>query len=142
MYNLNYLCNSMRLFRIDTGRKFIEYRKEDFSDEYYEKDLESLLENNPDSIINEEILLIGRQVTTNFNTRLDLIGLDRFGNTVIMELKRDRTPRDTFTRAYEEGFGTVLMDWQEKALSIFWESESPLTTRDVWIEINKVLDEG
>ena len=39
----------------------------------------------------------------------------------------------------KEGFRTVLREYQETALRILWESESPLTTKDVWIEVNRRL---
>lgn len=32
---------------------------------------------------------------------IDLLGIDRKGNTVVIELKRDRTPRDTLVQALE-----------------------------------------
>jgi len=92
----------MRLFRIDGDKKFVEYEVQDFKNEHLEGDLESLLEVNPDSILNDEALLvIGRQITTNFKTFLDILSLDRSGNTAIIELKRDRTPRETIAQALE-----------------------------------------
>ena len=39
----------------------------------------------------------------------------------------------------EDEFRTVLKDWEETALRILWESESPLITKDVWIEVNRRL---
>jgi RecB family endonuclease NucS len=41
-----------------------------------------------------EILVIGRQVASDFGGRIDLLGIDADGNLVIVELKRDRTPRE------------------------------------------------
>ena len=40
------------------------------------------------------ILIIGRQVRTDLGGFIDLLGVDRGGNVVVVELKRDRTPRD------------------------------------------------
>ena len=91
----------MRLFRVESDKKFIEYKVQDFKDEHREEDLEYLLESNPDAILDEEIMIIGRQVKTNFNTFLDLLGLDRTGNSAVIELKRDKTPRDTIAQALE-----------------------------------------
>jgi len=47
------------------------------------------------------ILIVGRQVTTNLNTYIDLIGIDREGNTAIIKLKRGSTPRETLAQALE-----------------------------------------
>ena len=78
----------MRLFRIDAGKRFVEYKVQDFKSEHLEEDLESLLEVNPDSLFEDEgLLILGRQVSTNFKTFLDILGLDRSGNTVIVELR-------------------------------------------------------
>lgn len=46
------------------------------------------------SLLDMEILIIGRQVTTDFGGRIDLLAINRQGDTTIIELKRDKTPRD------------------------------------------------
>lgn len=46
------------------------------------------------SMISDDLLVIGRQVRTDFEGYIDLLCLDYEGNTVIIELKRDRTPRE------------------------------------------------
>ena len=48
-----------------------------------------------------KILIIGRQVLTNLGSLIDLLGLDTFGNTVIIELKRGKTPRETVAQLLE-----------------------------------------
>lgn len=55
--------------------------------------LEGWIAKDP-SIIGLDVLVIGRQVITDFNGRIDILAMDREGALVIMELKRDRTPRD------------------------------------------------
>jgi hypothetical protein len=55
--------------------------------------LENWLEADP-SVSGMDLLLIGRQVHTPFGGRIDLLALDSAANTVILELKRGRTPRD------------------------------------------------
>ena len=60
----------------------------------------SWLEKNPESIVEDgALLIIGRQIATNLGSYIDLLALDREGNTAILELKRDRTPRDTIAQA-------------------------------------------
>jgi len=91
----------MRVFRIDDG-KFTEFVRTEFSLEHEEAVLEEWLEANPDGIVDgERLLLIGRQVTTNLRGFVDLMGIDRDGDVVVVELKRGRTPRDTLAQALE-----------------------------------------
>jgi hypothetical protein len=46
------------------------------------------------SILSDELLVIGRQVETAFGGLIDLLCIDRTGDLVIVELKRDKTPRE------------------------------------------------
>ena len=84
----------MRLFAISDDGDFTEYAQQDFKIEHQERILESWLEANPAAILHgEQLLVIGRQVTTNLKTFIDVLALDRYGSSVVVELKRDRTPR-------------------------------------------------
>jgi hypothetical protein len=92
----------MRLYRIKDDGKFTEYKEQIFKTEHSETTLESWLESNPDSIVEDgALLVIGRQVATTFGLFIDLLALDKNGNTAVVELKRDRTPRDTLAQALE-----------------------------------------
>ena len=92
----------MKLFTIDKDGKFVPFKEQGFKEENKDIDLEILLENNPEYFFeNSKILIIGRQVTTNLNTFIDLIGVDQLGNTVVIELKRDKTPRETLAQLIE-----------------------------------------
>jgi post-segregation antitoxin (ccd killing protein) len=93
---------AVRLFRMDEGDSFIEYEAHRFSDEHAEVVIEAWLERNSEYIVPDGgILVIGRQVTTNLGTTIDLLGVDRLGNVAVVELKRDKTPRDTLAQALE-----------------------------------------
>lgn len=46
------------------------------------------------SLLSNDLLVIGRQVETNFGGIIDLLCLDSSGDTSIIELKRDKTPRE------------------------------------------------
>lgn len=92
----------MKLFTIDKNGKFLQFKEQEFKEENKEIDLEILLEKNPEYFFdNSKILIIGRQVTTNLNTFIDLLGVDQFGNTVVIELKRAKTPRETLAQLIE-----------------------------------------
>ncbi|MGI5819535.1 MAG: hypothetical protein ACOX9R_15705 [Armatimonadota bacterium] len=45
-------------------------------------------------IIDTDLLVIGKEVTTDLGDRLDLLAIDPAGQLVVVELKKDQTPRD------------------------------------------------
>lgn len=60
-------------------------------------DLEERLEDwiaNDISIISSQLLVIGRQVETSYGGYIDILCVDENGDLVIIELKRDKTPRE------------------------------------------------
>jgi hypothetical protein len=90
------------VFEIQDNGRFLEYRKTPFEVNHEESILESWMESNPQGILEDgRILIVGRQVRTNLDKYIDLLGLDREGNAVVIELKRDRTPRDVVAQALE-----------------------------------------
>lgn len=58
-----------------------------------ESRLEQLILDGP-AILETELLLIGRQVLTGHGKFVDILGIDVDGTVHIVELKRDRTPRE------------------------------------------------
>ena len=101
----------MKLFSITDGNEFKEYIKTPFQINYEEKVLEEWLENNPSSILeNQKVLVIGRQVTTNLNSVIDLLGIDPKGDLVVIELKRGRTPRETLAQVLEYASYAARLD--------------------------------
>lgn len=100
----------MKIYSITPDNKFKEYAEIGFQDEHQETILETWLANNPDKIIeNGNLLIIGRQVTTNLGSFIDLLAIDRQGDLVVIELKRNRTPRETLAQALEyTSFGEKL----------------------------------
>lgn len=65
-----------------------------------EEHLEEWLENDI-SIISEDLLVIGRQVGTAFGKAIDLLGLNRNGDIVVVELKKDKTQREVIAQILE-----------------------------------------
>lgn len=59
----------------------------------YEERLEKWIVKDS-SLLGIDLLLIGQQVSTDFGGRIDILGIDRQGDLVIIELKRDKTPRE------------------------------------------------
>ncbi|MCR4440486.1 MAG: endonuclease NucS [bacterium] len=104
----------MRLFAISAEGEFQEFSKKQFAAQHQEQILEEWLEKNPDGIVEDgKLLLIGRQVTTNLGSTIDLVGLDRSGAVVVVELKRGRTPRETVAQALEYASYAEQLDAQQ-----------------------------
>jgi hypothetical protein len=67
-----------------------------------EKRLEDILANDL-SILDSKLLLIGRQVSTRYGKFIDLLAMDADGNLVVIELKKDKTPRDVVAQLLDYG---------------------------------------
>jgi hypothetical protein len=67
-----------------------------------EKSLETWLEQNP-SLLGEQLLIVGRQVHTAFGGVIDLLAIDAAGLPVIIELKREMTPREATAQLLDYG---------------------------------------
>lgn len=74
----------------------------DFTPIPSEKKLEEILAKDI-SILDPNLLLIGRQVSTNYGTIVDLLAMDGDGKIVVIELKRDKTPRDIVAQLLDYG---------------------------------------
>lgn len=70
-------------------------------------DLEQWIKSNP-QILGDDIVLIGEQVQT-ISGPLDFLGIDTSGNTVVVELKRDRLPREALAQAID--YASDIADW-------------------------------
>ena len=66
--------------------------------------LEEVIEARIDVLGLGNLLQIGRQVITDYSKRIDLLAIDSQGDLFVIELKKDRTPRDVVAQALEYGF--------------------------------------
>jgi len=67
-----------------------------------EQCLEDMIAEDP-RMSGTDLLIIGRQVPTGFGGFIDLLALDAEGRVHVLELKRDRTPRDVVAQALDYG---------------------------------------
>lgn len=75
-------------------------------------DLEPWIASNPD-IIGSDIAIIGRQVISKSGP-IDLVGIDKSGNLVIIELKRGMLPREALAQAID--YASDASDWSVEKL--------------------------
>lgn len=70
-------------------------------------DLEPWIQANP-AILGPDIAIIGRQ-TRSKSGPIDLLGIDKSGNIVIVELKRDKLPREALAQAID--YASDAAEW-------------------------------
>ena len=92
------------VWRIDAGVKPVEFGALDL-----EKRLEEILDKNIE-IASPNWFVIGRQVRTSHGGIIDLLAMDRDANLIVLELKRDRTPRDIIAQLLDYGSWVVGLD--------------------------------
>jgi Endonuclease NucS len=68
----------------------------------FEQRLEDMIANDP-ALVGLPILILGRQVATKFGGFVDLLGVDAEGRVHVLELKRDRTPREVVAQILDYG---------------------------------------
>jgi hypothetical protein len=67
-----------------------------------ESRLEDILEKDI-SIASPNWMVIGRQVATDWDGRIDLLAIDSEGNLIVIEVKRNKTPREILAQALDYG---------------------------------------
>ncbi len=89
-------------------------------------DLEQWIRSNP-LILGEDIAIIGEQVQTSSGP-MDFLGIDTSGNTVIVELKRDKIPREALMQAID--YASDVADWDNDRFREICQSFSNKTLED------------
>jgi hypothetical protein len=93
-------------------------------------DLEPWLASNPE-IIGTDIMIIGRQVMTKSGP-IDLLGIDRSGNIVIIEIKRAGLPRETLAQAID--YASDVAEWTVERLSEICADYTKRTFEEAFVE--------
>lgn len=89
-----------RLREVERGRLDLEGRLEAWA----EADV---------SVLSDDLLVIGRQVETDAGGFIDLLCLNDRGDVVIIELKRDQTPRDVTAQVLDYGAWIVRLSHED-----------------------------
>jgi hypothetical protein len=55
------------------------------------------------SIADPNLMVVGREVKTAFEKKIDILAMNRDGHLVVLELKRDKTPRDIIAQVLDYG---------------------------------------
>ena len=87
----------IRLWEITKDRELVEMTSNQIP---LEEDLETWLESDI-SVLDPNLLVIGRQVPTGYGGTIDLLCLNKAGDTVVVELKRGTTPREVTAQALD-----------------------------------------
>jgi hypothetical protein len=105
-----------------------------------EERLEGIVSHRIDILGLGNLLRLGRQVVTDFGKRIDLLAMDREGDLYVIELKKDRTPREVVAQTLEYGFWVQSLSFKairdlfakhhegedfESAFTSFFETEVP-----------------
>jgi hypothetical protein len=78
-----------------------------------EERLEDIIEARIDILGLGDLFQVGRQVVTDFGKRIDLLTIDRQGDLFVIELKKDRTPREVVAQALEYGFWVQGLSFED-----------------------------
>jgi len=65
------------------------------------------------SLLGLDLLILGQEVHTAYGGFIDILAIDREGNLVIIELKRDKTPRDIIAQCLDYGTWVKDLSYEE-----------------------------
>jgi len=99
-------------------------------------DLEPWIASNP-SIVGSDVSIIGRQVMSKSGA-IDLLGIDRSGNLVVIELKRDKIPREALAQAID--YAADVADWGIDKISEITSEYRNKTLEDLFSDIFPEVD--
>ena len=83
------------IWRIDDGVKKVSSEGMDFENRLQEILVEDI------SIVDDNLLVIGQKVKTDLGKEIDVLCMDSAGSLVVLELKRDKTPRTVVAQILE-----------------------------------------
>ena len=84
------MAEEVKIWQVENSERLAEINRSKLD---FEKRLEHWL-NQDISILSADLLIIGRQVETDYGKYIDLLCINSNGDLVIVELKKDKTPRE------------------------------------------------
>lgn len=93
-------------------------------------DLEPWIKSNPE-ILGTDISIIGNQISSKSGP-IDLLGIDSSGNLIIIELKRDKLPREALAQAID--YASDVSSWSIEKISEVCSSKIGKTLEEVYQE--------
>ena len=91
------MASEIKLWQLHEG-KLQDVNDSSFATEHLEKELEDLIEKNS-TLLGDDLIIIDRQREIRSVGIFDLLCIDAGGKFVIVELKRDQTPREAVAQA-------------------------------------------
>jgi RecB family endonuclease NucS len=127
------MAEEVRVWQVGSNDELMEVGRskldlEDRIEKWIERDI---------SVLDQKLLVIGEQVETAFGKFIDLLCMDSTGNLVIVELKRDKTPRDVTAQAIDYASWVKDLDAediQRIAAEYFKNKGTGLTARGVSLD--------
>lgn len=91
------MSDEVRLWRVASGEKLLELSRSKLN---LEERLQEWLAGDI-SVLAPGLLVIGREVETDYRGYIDILCVDANGDLVVVELKRDKTPREIVAQALD-----------------------------------------
>ena len=85
------------IWRVDHGLETIRFKELE-----QESALQQIIADDI-SVVDSRLMVIGREVMTQYGGRVDVLAIDADGNLVVIELKRNRTPREVVAQILDYG---------------------------------------
>jgi hypothetical protein len=137
------MAEEVRIWKILKGDQLKEIERnklnlEERIQRWLEKDI---------SILSEDLLVIGKEVKTDYGGYIDLLCIDNNGDLVIVELKRDKTPREITAQAldYASWVETLNHEKVNEIAKSYLGNDSPLENafKDKFkVDLPEVLNES
>ncbi len=108
------MATEIQLWEIDEGKLILSEVSMVEAGRSEVNDLEKWIKSNSE-ILGEDILIIGEQVMTKRGP-LDFLGIDKSGNLIIVELKRDQLHREVLAQAID--YASDIASWDVDKLNV------------------------